>query len=65
MEGRLGDTSGGLTWIVGGYYFDEAIRGASTIYQSDALQHYFGQLGTDDQIIGRLWTDHVQRSSMT
>jgi len=39
MEGRLSDTSGGLTWVVGAYYFDEAIRGASNIFQSDALQY--------------------------
>ncbi len=39
MEGRLSDTSGALTWVVGAYYFDEAIRGASNIFQGVALQY--------------------------
>jgi iron complex outermembrane receptor protein len=39
VEARLGDASPILTWVIGGYFFDEGVKGASNVYQSDALQY--------------------------
>lgn len=41
LETRLGGQSGDLTWVVGGYYFDESAPDSiNDIYVSDILQNY-------------------------
>lgn len=39
MEMRLGDSSPGLTWVVGGFFFNESINGYNGINMSDIVQN--------------------------
>lgn len=40
LEVRLGNSSSALTWVVGGYYFDESATGSINVFQSNILQNY-------------------------
>lgn len=40
LEVRLGNSTSALTWVVGGYYFDESPNGTIGVYQSNILQNY-------------------------
>ena len=40
LEARLGDSGSHLTWVLGGYYFDESNGGTINVFQSDILQNY-------------------------
>jgi iron complex outermembrane recepter protein len=40
MEARLGNSARALTWVIGGYYFDETPNGTIGVYQSNILQNY-------------------------
>lgn len=40
LEGRLGNSTSALTWVAGGYYFDESPDGTIGVYQSNILQNY-------------------------
>ena len=37
---RLGNSNESLTWVIGGYYFDETPNGTIGVYQSNILQNY-------------------------
>ncbi|HVR91932.1 MAG TPA: TonB-dependent receptor [Novosphingobium sp.] len=41
VEARLGNSTGGLTWVLGGYYFDENSPNAvNDVFASNILQNY-------------------------
>lgn len=40
FEARLGNSTETITWVAGGYYFDESPNGTLGVYQSNILQNY-------------------------